>query len=68
VEEYAIELHAAIHPEVETQAWRRDRPDICSTTPLRLQVDDNGLTRVAEGPKANGDAFFQLLLSRLSAP
>jgi inosine-uridine nucleoside N-ribohydrolase len=51
------------------------RPEICPTTPLRLQVDDNGLTRVVEGQsnahaclKANGDAFFQLLLSRLSAP
>jgi inosine-uridine nucleoside N-ribohydrolase len=51
------------------------RPDICPTTPLRLQVDDKGFTRVVEGQsnahaclKANGDAFFQLLLPRLSAP
>jgi purine nucleosidase len=49
-------------------------PDICPTTPLRLQVDDKGFTRVVEGQtnahaclKANGDAFFQLLLPRLSA-
>jgi purine nucleosidase len=51
------------------------RPDICPTTPLRLQVDDNGSTRVVDGQsnahaclKANGDAFFQLLLHRLQAP
>lgn len=51
------------------------RPDICPTTPLRLQVDGNGLTRVVDGQsnahaclKANGDAFFQLLLHRLQAP
>lgn len=50
------------------------RPDICPTTPLRLQVDDKGWTRVVEGQvnahaclKANGEAFFQLLLPRLSA-
>jgi purine nucleosidase len=49
------------------------RPEICPTTPLRLQVDDKGLTRVVEGQvnahaclEANGDAFFQLLLPRLS--
>jgi purine nucleosidase len=49
-------------------------PDICPTTPLRLQVDDKGFTRVVEGQtnahaclKANSDAFFQLLLPRLSA-
>jgi inosine-uridine nucleoside N-ribohydrolase len=51
------------------------RPDICPTTPLRLQVDNNGFTRVVDGQsnahaclKANGDAFFQLLLPRLQAP
>ena len=50
------------------------RPDICPTTPLRLQVDDKGFTRVVEGQvnahaclKGNGDAFFDLLLPRLSA-
>jgi inosine-uridine nucleoside N-ribohydrolase len=50
------------------------RPDICPTTPLRLQVEDNGFTRVVEGQvnahaclKGNGDAFFHLLLPRLSA-
>ncbi len=50
------------------------RPDICPTTPLRLQVEDNGFTRVIEGQvnahaclKGNGDAFFHLLLPRLSA-
>jgi len=50
------------------------RPDICPTTPLRLQVDDKGFTRVVEGQvnahaclKGNGDAFFHLLLPRLSA-
>ncbi|HZD76169.1 MAG TPA: nucleoside hydrolase, partial [Acidobacteriaceae bacterium] len=48
-------------------------PDICPTTPLRLQVDDKGFTRVVEGQvnahaclKGNGDAFFELLLPRLS--
>jgi purine nucleosidase len=51
------------------------RPEICPTTPLRLQVDGKGFTRVVDGQtnahaclKANGDAFFQLLLPRLSAP
>ena len=50
------------------------RPDICPTTPLRLQVDDKGFTRVVEGQvnahaclKGNGDAFFELMLPRLSA-
>ncbi len=49
-------------------------PDICPTTPLRLQVDDTGSTRVVEGQvnahaclKGNGDAFFHLLLPRVSA-
>jgi purine nucleosidase len=49
-------------------------PDICPTTPLRLQVDDKGFTRVVEGQvnahaclKGNGDAFFDLMLPRLSA-
>jgi purine nucleosidase len=49
------------------------RPEICPTTPLRLQVDDKGFTRVVEGQvnahaclKANGEAFFQLLLPRLA--
>jgi inosine-uridine nucleoside N-ribohydrolase len=49
-------------------------PDICPTTPLRLQVDDTGFTRVVEGQvnahaclKGNGDAFFHLLLPRVSA-
>jgi purine nucleosidase len=47
-------------------------PDICPTTPFRLEIDDKGSTRVTEGQvnahaclKANGDAFFQLLLPRL---
>jgi purine nucleosidase len=50
------------------------RPDICPTTPLRLQVEDNGFTREVEGQvnahaclKGNGEAFFHLLLPRLSA-
>jgi purine nucleosidase len=50
-------------------------PDICPTTPLRLQVDDKGATRVVEGQvnahaclKGNGEAFFELLLPRLSEP
>ncbi len=50
------------------------RPEICPTTPLRLQVDDKGWTRVVEGQvnahaclKANGDAFFHLMLPRLAA-
>jgi purine nucleosidase len=49
-------------------------PDICPTTPLRLEVDDKGFTRIVEGQvnahaclKGNGDAFFHLLLPRLSA-
>jgi purine nucleosidase len=49
-------------------------PDICPTTPLRLQVDDKGFTRMVDGQvnahaclKGNGDAFFQLLLPRLLA-
>jgi inosine-uridine nucleoside N-ribohydrolase len=49
-------------------------PDICPTTPLRLEVDDKGFTRVVEGQvnahaclKGNGDAFFHLLLPRLAA-
>lgn len=50
------------------------RPEICPTTPLRLQVDDKGWTRVVEGQvnahaclKGNGDAFFHLMLPRLDA-
>lgn len=50
------------------------RPEICPTTPLRLQVDDKGGTHVVEGQvnahaclKANGDAFFHLMLPRLVA-
>jgi inosine-uridine nucleoside N-ribohydrolase len=50
------------------------RPEICPTTPLRLQVDDKGFTRVVDGQvnahaclKGNGDAFFHLLLPHLSA-
>lgn len=50
------------------------RPEICPTTPLRLQVDDKGGTHVVEGQvnahaclKANGDAFFHLMLPRLAA-
>lgn len=50
------------------------RPEICPTTPLRLQVDNRGLTRIVEGQvnvhaclKANGDAFFNLLMPHLSA-
>ena len=50
------------------------RPEICPTTPLRLYVDDKGWTRIVDGQvnahaclKGNGEAFFQLLLPRLSA-
>jgi inosine-uridine nucleoside N-ribohydrolase len=50
------------------------RPEICPTTPLRLQVDDKGWTRLVEGQvnahaclKSNGDAFFHLMLPRLAA-
>jgi inosine-uridine nucleoside N-ribohydrolase len=50
------------------------RPEICPTTPLRLQVDDKGFTRVIDGQvnahaclKGNGDAFFHLMLPRLAA-
>jgi purine nucleosidase len=50
------------------------RPEICPTTPLRLQIDDKGSTRVVDGQvnahaclKGNGDAFFELMLPRLSA-
>ena len=49
-------------------------PEICPTTPLRLSVDDKGWTRIVDGQvnahaclKGNGEAFFQLLLPRLSA-
>jgi inosine-uridine nucleoside N-ribohydrolase len=49
------------------------RPDLCPMTPLRLEVDDKGLTRPIEGPpntqlclKSNEKGFLDLLLDRLT--
>jgi purine nucleosidase len=49
------------------------RPDLCPTTPLRLDVDDKGFTRPVEGPpnaqvclKSDEKGFLDLLLSRLT--
>lgn len=48
------------------------KPEVCPTTPLRIEVDDAGFTRVQPGmPNANvcleqqTDAFFKLLMPRL---
>jgi inosine-uridine nucleoside N-ribohydrolase len=49
------------------------RPDLCPTTPLRIEVDDKGFTRRVDGPpnaqvclKSDEDGFRQLLLDRLA--
>ncbi|MGA2050397.1 MAG: nucleoside hydrolase [Terracidiphilus sp.] len=49
------------------------RPDLCPMTPLRLEVDDKGLTRPVEGPanaqvclKSDERGFLDLLLDRLT--
>ena len=49
------------------------RPDLCPMTPLRLEVDDKGLTRPVEGPanaqvclKSDEKGFLDLLLNRLT--
>jgi inosine-uridine nucleoside N-ribohydrolase len=50
------------------------RPDLCPTTPMRIEVDDKGFTRRVEGElnaqvclKSDEDGFRQLLLERLTA-
>jgi inosine-uridine nucleoside N-ribohydrolase len=50
------------------------RPDLCPMQPMRLEVDDKGFTRKAEGQpnaqvclKSNEDGFKKLLLERLNA-
>jgi inosine-uridine nucleoside N-ribohydrolase len=49
------------------------RPDLCPATPLRLEVDDKGLTRPVEGApnaqvclKSDEQGFLGLLLERLT--
>lgn len=48
------------------------RPDLCPTSPLRLEVDDKGDTKPVSGPpnaevclKSNEQGFLDLLLSRI---
>jgi purine nucleosidase len=48
-------------------------PELCPTTPMRIEVDDKGFTRRADGPpnafvclKSDEAAFRQLLLDRLT--
>jgi inosine-uridine nucleoside N-ribohydrolase len=48
------------------------QPRLCPSSPLRLQVDDRGMTRVVPGTSnasvclsADGEAFFRFLLPRL---
>jgi purine nucleosidase len=48
------------------------RPDLCPTTPMRLEVDDKGLTRPVEGApnaqvclKSDEKGFMDLLMGRL---
>jgi purine nucleosidase len=50
------------------------RPDLCPTTPMRIEVDDKGFTRRVDGPpnaqvclKSDESGFRQLLLDRLTA-
>jgi inosine-uridine nucleoside N-ribohydrolase len=50
------------------------RPDLCPTTPMRIEVDDKGFTRRVDGPpnaqvclKSDETAFRQLLLDRLTS-
>jgi inosine-uridine nucleoside N-ribohydrolase len=49
------------------------RPDLCPTTPMRIEVDDKGFTLRVEGPpnaevclKSDESGFRQLLLDRLT--
>ena len=49
------------------------RPDLCPTTPMRLEVDDKGFTRPAEGKpnaevclKSDEKGFLELLAGRLT--
>lgn len=49
------------------------RPDLCPATPLRLEVDDKGLTRPVDGApnaqvclKSDEKGFLELLLGRLT--
>lgn len=49
------------------------RPDLCPTTPMRIEVDENGLTRRVGGPpnanvclKSDENGFRQLLIDRLT--
>jgi len=49
------------------------RPDLCPTTPMRIEVDDKGFTRRVEGPananvclKSDENGFRQLLIDRLT--
>jgi purine nucleosidase len=48
------------------------RPELCPATPIRVEVDDKGFTRRAEGPpnanvclKSDGKGFLELLTGRL---
>jgi purine nucleosidase len=50
------------------------RPDLCPTTPMRLQVDDKGFTRPVEGApnaqvclKSDESGFTTLLLDRITS-
>jgi purine nucleosidase len=49
------------------------RPDLCPATPMRLEVDDKGLTRPVDGApnaqvclKSDENGFLELLLARLT--
>jgi inosine-uridine nucleoside N-ribohydrolase len=49
------------------------RPDLCPTTPMRLEVDDKGFTRPVEGMpnalvclKSDEKGFLELLLGRIT--
>ena len=50
------------------------RPDLCPTTPMRLEVDDNGFTRPVQGApnaqvclKSDESGFMTFLLSRITS-
>lgn len=50
------------------------RPDLCPTTPMRIEVDDTGFTHRVDGPpnaqvclKSDENGFRQLLLDRLTS-
>jgi len=49
------------------------RPDLCPTTPMRLEVDDKGFTRPVDGPpnvqvclQSDEKGFLELLLGRIT--